>query len=76
MQFAISELRPLVAKEALVTEPRAGKGPRAGSPRGVVVATGSKHSTVYYRFLCGRNCRLQVECRIRSLPRLCKNSVE
>ena len=28
-----------------VSEPKADRGPRAGSPRGVVVATGSQHPT-------------------------------
>jgi len=63
VQFAISpELRPPVAKEALVTEPGADRGPHAGSPRGVVVATGSKHSTVSDRSFCREivDCRLSV----------------
>jgi len=41
----------------IVSEPRAVRGPRAGSPRGVVDATGS-----------GGNLEIQRDFLIRSLP--------
>ena len=62
VHFASPECRPRVAREVLVTEPRA-------------VATGSKHSTGSYRSFCQRNCRPQIEYspgRYRS--RFCNDS--
>jgi hypothetical protein len=49
------------------TEPGADRGPQAGSPLGVVDATGFKHSTGYHRSFYRLKCRLQVGRRIRSL---------
>jgi hypothetical protein len=42
---SLDSLAQEVVKQ-VVTDPGADRGPRAGSPRGVVAATGSKHSTV------------------------------
>jgi hypothetical protein len=61
-------MRTGLSRGSTNTEPGAGRGPRAGSPRGVVVATGSntQPGSVLLRFL--RRSEFYVESMTRSLP--------
>lgn len=67
----MSEVREeaTIAKEVFITEPRADRGPRAGSQRGVVVATGSSTQPAIDNF-GKKTLSTWLSANIQSLPLL------